>query len=152
MDRIYQGVGRRELLVTGALGAAAMSLAAPGAAAAESTATEAANVKLVTDFFGSFTDLEKPKSFLAPGCAVRFDENQAPMIGPAAFEAALRAGVGAGKVSVKVLGTSAKGPIVMNERVDTITAPGKPVQIFKAVGVLLIRDGKIKEWTDYQNG
>ncbi len=152
MDRVCEGVARRELLVTGAFGAAAAGLAAPAAAAAEPTAAEAANVKMVADFFGSFTDLEKPKNFLAPDCSVRFDEKQTPIIGHAAFDAALKAGIGAGKASVTVLSASAKGPIVMNERVDTITVPGKPAQVFKVVDALLIRDGKIKEWTDYQNG
>jgi len=151
LEQTRKGVARRELLVTGAFGAAAAGLAAPAEAAAEPTTAEAANVKIVTDFFGSFTDLEKPKSFLAPDCSVRFDEKQAPIIGPAAVDAALKAGIGAGKASVTILSTSAKGPIVMNERVDTITVPGKPDQTFNVVGVLLIRGGKIKEWTDYQN-
>ena len=153
MDRNHDGVARRDLLVAGALGAAAIGFAAPAvAAAAGHTAAEAANVKLVTEFCNSFGEPEKLKDFLAPDSSVRFDEKQAPMIGPAALVDAWKKAVGDGKVSAKILSTVAKGPIVMNVRVDTVTTAGKPDQIFKIVGVFLVRDGKIKEWTDYQNG
>jgi len=152
MDRNHDGVARRDFLVAGALGGGVVSITTPAVAAGGGrTATEEANVKLVTDFCGSFATPDKLKDFLAADCSVRFDEKQAPMIGPAALADAWKKGVGEGKVSAKIFSTDAKGPIVMNVRVDTMTTSGKPDQVFKVVGVFLVRDGKIKEWTDYQN-
>jgi limonene-1,2-epoxide hydrolase len=37
----------------------------------------------------------------------------------------------------------------MNKRNDTLKTEGKPDQVFPVVGVFLVKDGKITEWTDY---
>ena len=37
----------------------------------------------------------------------------------------------------------------MNRRIDTMKTAGKPDQVFKVVGVFVVKDGKIVEWADY---
>jgi limonene-1,2-epoxide hydrolase len=46
------------------------------------------------------------------------------------------------------LKTYAAGPIVINHRIDHFTSKTKPL-LFEGVGVFFVKDGKIKEWTDY---
>jgi limonene-1,2-epoxide hydrolase len=47
----------------------------------------------------------------------------------------------------EVLDTFARGPMVINERVDHFT--GGPLRSWHGVGVFFIKDGKIVEWYDY---
>jgi limonene-1,2-epoxide hydrolase len=43
----------------------------------------------------------------------------------------------------------ARGPIVFNERFDRFTMPQRNVD-WHGVGVFLMKDGKIAEWSDYR--
>ena len=47
----------------------------------------------------------------------------------------------------KILETFASGPIVINRRVDRF-ALKQPLTV-EVVGVFFVKDGKIKEWSDY---
>ena len=47
----------------------------------------------------------------------------------------------------EVLETFAKGPMVINERVDHFT--GGALQSWHGVGVSFLKEGKIVEWYDY---
>ena len=50
-------------------------------------------------------------------------------------------------VEFRVLETFASGPIVINHRIDRFDSPN-PLT-WEGVGVFFIKDGKIKEWSDY---
>ena len=50
-------------------------------------------------------------------------------------------------VDFKILETFASGPIVINRRVDRF-ALKVPLTV-EVVGVFFVKDGKIKEWSDY---
>jgi limonene-1,2-epoxide hydrolase len=52
-------------------------------------------------------------------------------------------------LTVETLETTAHGPVVMNKRIDTMKTPDKPDQVFPVVGVFVVKNGKITEWTDY---
>lgn len=145
-------ITRRRLFAAGALGAAA---AAGPASAAALTALEAANLKQVQDFCATWSaaDFDPDTAlaaYLAPDARVRVIDSQPFVTGPAAAAAAFKAFMPNGeRVKVKYLSTLARGPLVVTQRIDTMLTPGKPDQDFEVVGVFLLKDGKIREWTDY---
>jgi limonene-1,2-epoxide hydrolase len=52
------------------------------------------------------------------------------------------------RIDFKILDSWARGPIVINERIDSFTrSDASPA--YHLVGVFFIKDGKIAEWTDY---
>ena len=119
------------------------------ATAAEST-NEKGNVKVVNDFIAAWNDPDKAVTFLSDDASVRMVEDKPPVVGPAAVGAAFKGFMSPGtKLAVKVLQTTAEGPVVMNRRIDALTEAGKPPQAFKVVGVFIVKNGKIKEWADY---
>ncbi len=120
------------------------------AMAAEGNATEKANVKVVDAFIAAWSDPDKAVTFLAPEASVRMVEDQPAVVGQKAigdaFKGFLTPGV---TLKVKTLRTTVHGPVVMNKRVDTMKTEGKPDQVFPVVGVFVVKNGKITEWTDY---
>jgi limonene-1,2-epoxide hydrolase len=51
------------------------------------------------------------------------------------------------RVQFRVLDTFASGPIVINHRIDQFVT-SRPLT-WEGVGVFFVKDGKIKEWSDY---
>ncbi len=161
MDNRTHGVSRRALVLAGGLGALAAAGLAGSAAAEDAPAAKAApdvektNVKLVDDFIKSWSakDFDADKiaaQYLADDCVVRMEEDKPPLMGPAAVAAAFKSFLTNGTtLKVKIAQTFAHGPVVANSRVDTMVAPGKPPQSFPVAGVFVVKNGKIKEWTDY---
>lgn len=143
-------ITRRTVFVAGALGAVAVAGLAKTAEAATPTDAQKANIKVVEDFIKAWNEPDKSVAYLADDASVRMVEDQPPVVGPAAVNAAFKGFMGHGEtISVKILSTFAEGPVVTNIRVDTLKTPGKPDQAFKVVGVFVVKKGKIKEWTDY---
>ena len=155
MKEADMNVTRRTLFAAGGLGLIAVAGLTGTAEAAAMSAAETANVKLVGDFCKSWGakgfDADKATAtFLAPDCMVRMVENQPAANGPPAVAAIFKSFMPNGeRIGVKISQTFAKGPVVVNQRVDTLTSPGKPDQAFPVVGVFIVKDGKIKEWSDY---
>ena len=153
-------LSRRTLFLAGGLGAiAAATLATPAEADAPAAGdAEKANVKLVSDFCKSWAakDFDADKmaaTYLSDDSSVRMEEGKPALTGPAAVAAGFKTFTSnGGRVKVKILQTFAKGPVVVNSRVDTLVNPGKPDQPFKVAGVFIVKDGKIKEWSDYLAG
>ena len=48
----------------------------------------------------------------------------------------------------EVLDTFARGPIVVNERIDRFTLPDRSIE-WRGVGVFYLKDGAIAEWSDF---
>ncbi len=151
MSEIETNVGRRTLFVAGGLGAIALAgLSGSAEAAGKRTDAEKANVKLVKAFCNSWNDPDSSVAYLSDDASVRMVEDKPAVVGPAAVAAAFKGFMSHGeKISVKILTTLAKGPVVVNTRIDTMTTPGKPDQAFNVVGVFIVKNGKIKEWADY---
>ena len=61
--------------------------------------------------------------------------------------AALRR-IDAGSVEFAVVETLAKGPVVLNERHDTLVSPQR-TRRYHVIGMFFLAGGKIVEWTDY---
>jgi len=125
------------------------ALAIP-AMAAEPTAAEKTNLALVADFCAAFAgrDMTKIAAYLAPNCSYRITETAMPAVGAAAVERIKSYVDRSSKIEFKILDSWARGPMVINERIDSFTrTDGNPA--YHLVGVFLIKDGKIAEWTDY---
>ena len=153
-------ITRRTMFLTagpslGGLGAlAALSLAGP-AAAAEETTGEAANTKLVKGFCGTWSAKDfdpdaAAKAYFAPDAHVRVLDSQPFVVGPAAIAGAFKPFLTHGeRFTVKFLSVFAKGPLVVTHRIDTQVQAGQPDKPMEVVGVFLVREGRIHEWTDY---
>jgi limonene-1,2-epoxide hydrolase len=137
-------------LATGGLGAATLLGAAGGAGAAEWNADERANVKTVTDFCAAWAtrDMARVLPFLADDCVYRMTEVTPPASGHDGVVQRLKPTLdNATLVEFRVLDTMAAGPIVINHRVDRFMT-ARPLT-WEGVGVFFVKDGKIKEWSDY---
>jgi len=142
-----QSVDRRGFLAAGA-GLAAIAAFARPADAAEMTADEKANVKIVNDFCAAWPsrDLSKVMAFFPDNGAYRMTETTEPAKGKDAVTARVKSIIDR-VVKFEVLDTWARGPMVMNERIDRFS--GGPLKAWHGVGVFFVKDGKIVEWYDY---
>ncbi len=129
--------------------AAALGLSRP-ADAAERTAAETMNLRLLTDFCRSFAsrDMAKIASFLTDDCAYRIMETAPPARGKDAIERIRSYVERSTRVELKIVQSSAMGPVVINERIDSFD-PAPPNSPYHLTGVFFVRGGKIAEWTDY---
>jgi limonene-1,2-epoxide hydrolase len=140
-------IDRRGFLTAGA-GLAAVAAFARPAEAAEMTADERANVKVVNDFCAAWPshDLAKVMAFFADNGAYRMTETMEPAKGREAVTARVKSIIDRVE-KFEVLDTFARGPMVINERIDRFS--GGPLKAWHGVGVFFVKDGKIVEWYDY---
>jgi limonene-1,2-epoxide hydrolase len=142
------GITRRYSFSAAGLGLAAVIGTQRPAYAAEETPAEKANVQMVNDFCAAWPshDLGRIMSFFAENCAYRVSEAQEPNKGYQAVKD--RIGSFLNRVQgMEVIETFAKGPMVINERLDHFT--GGALKMWHGVGVFFVKDNKIVEWYDY---
>ena len=77
----------------------------------------------------------------------------APIIGREAIASTITSFIRPGapgieSIEFRVLNIAANGPIVMTERVDVFTLPGKSFEL-PVMGTFEVKDGKIQAWRDY---
>ena len=144
---------RTFLTSTGASGAAALAAFSGwprSASAAEWNEAERASVKLVTDFCAAWSsrDMTNVLPFLSDDCVYRMTETTPPANGHEGVTQRLKTSVdNSSLVEFRILDTMAAGPIVINHRIDRFLM--KPPLTWEGVGVFFVKDGKIKEWSDY---
>jgi limonene-1,2-epoxide hydrolase len=140
-------VNRRDFLTAGA-GALALAGIAQSASAAELSTDEQANVQLVNDFCAAWPshDLEKIMTFFADDSAYRMTETTELADGRDAVSARIQTIIN-NVDRFEVLDTFARGPMVINERIDYFS--DFALKTWQGVGVFFIRDGKIVDWYDY---
>ena len=141
---------RRALLTVGMAGGLAL-LAPHLAAAGQQSDVTAANIKVVNDFCAAFAsrDLNQPLAFLASDVVYRVTETTPPVTGHDGVKSRLQSFMdSSSRVEFEVLDTYAKGPMVVNHRIDTFTSTTRPL-VWEGVGIFFIKDGKIREWHDY---
>lgn len=141
---------RRHLLMLGAM-ATALGGATRAVEAADWTAVERANAKTVTDFCAGWAarNIETLLPFFAEKAVYRVTETSQPIVGRDAIrDFSKRFFERMTSVEFKVSETFAKGPLVLNERIDTFVSPQR-TQRYHAVGMFFLVDDKIVEWTDY---
>jgi len=143
-------MNRRGFIATGA-GAMAFAAIAKSADAAESTTDEQANVQLVNEFCAAWPDhdLGKIMSFFADDSAYRMTETMELADGRDAVSARIKT-IMNNADRFDVLDTFARGPMVINERIDYFS--DYRIKSWHGVGVFFIRDGKIVDWYDYTIG
>ena len=145
------------------LGAAALGLASAvggvkSAAAAPMTAEEQANTATIATFFKSWggiaPDAMKLTAPIADECYVTVNPGPpAPLTTRAALAEAFKVFLTDGQsFEIQILESVALGPSVYVTRMDYILKNGKRVPEDKgtpAVGLFVLKDGKIKYWHDY---
>jgi limonene-1,2-epoxide hydrolase len=147
MSTTEQGIHRRAFLTAG-LGLAAVAGSSGLASAAEPTAGERANIQVVKEFCAAWPshDLDRILAFFADTGAYRMTEAMEPAKGREALTARIKTIIN--NVSqFEILDTWARGPMVINERIDHFS--NFQLKTWHGVGVFFIRDGKIVEWYDY---
>lgn len=147
MSRPSRGVRRRSILA-GGLGLAALTLTGRTAAAAEPTAQEKANVEVVRDFCAAWPshDLDRILAFFTEAGAYRMTETMEPAKGRDALASRIRTIID-NVQQFEILDTWARGPMVVNERIDRFA--NFQLKSWHGVGVFFLRDGRIAEWYDY---
>jgi limonene-1,2-epoxide hydrolase len=141
---------RRAFLATAGLGL--LTAGAARVSAADWTAEEKANVQLVKDFCASWStrDLKQILPRLSDDCVYRMTETTPPANGHAGVTERLGSWMPSSDLGIefKILETFANGPIVINRRIDSFKSTTRPLT-WEGVGVFFVKDGRIKEWSDY---
>jgi len=147
MAKGRSGMDRRKFLAAGA-GLAAVTGIGARVDAADMTADERANVKIVNDFCAAWPshDLAKVMAFFAETGAYRMTETMEPAKGRDAVTARVKSIIDRVE-KFEVLDTFARGPMVINERIDRFSSGA--LKAWHGVGVFFVKDGKIVEWYDY---
>lgn len=143
-----EGPHRRAFLASAGLGLAGLAGLGTPAAAAEPTALEHANMRVVQDFCTAWPshDLQRILSFFTENGAYRMTETMEPAKGRDALTARINMIIN-NVTEFRVLDTWARGPMVINERIDSFT--NFQLKSWRGVGVFFLKDGKIVEWYDY---
>ena len=165
-------MNRRTFLTGSALGGAALLTVGGRADAAEWTALERAKMRAANDHFargrraaglGKYdealveyqlaaelnpTSLEDWNKKMAE-FAVEDLMFTAHSVGDFKPQVKIAAGPGPfTHITMTILETFAKGPIVVTHRIDRFASKTRPLT-WEGVGVFLVQNGKIKEWFDY---
>jgi limonene-1,2-epoxide hydrolase len=144
-------LSRRKALAGAGLVSVASIISMPRLAAAGMTAAEKANAETVNRFCATVPghDIDKVLAFFEENGAYRMSERQDPSKGRQAVKEKI-GGYLNQVVKFDVLDTWARGPMVINERIDHFE--GNALKSWHGVGVFFLRDGKIVEWYDYTIG
>ena len=141
---------RREFMA----GAAAMAIAgmASRVEAGQMTAEEKANIELVAGFCAAWAtrDPKRILAFFADDGIYRMSETTPPVTGHAGILQRLGSWIESSDKGIEfaILDTYAKGPMVVNHRIDRFMSSTRPLT-WEGVGVFFLKDGKIREWSDY---
>jgi limonene-1,2-epoxide hydrolase len=149
-------INRRDFLAaSGAAAVVGMSGSAEagqGQRQAQPSAAEQANVKIVNDFCAAWStrDPKQILAFFADDGSYRMTETTPPVTGPAGIMERLGEWITSSDkgIEFKVLETYARGPMVVNHRIDSFRSSTRPLT-WEGVGIFFVKDGKIKEWNDY---
>jgi limonene-1,2-epoxide hydrolase len=149
-----KGVFRRDLLAASGVAALGALFTSRETHAAELSPQEAANLKTVNEFCAAWStrDLRQVTSRMTADAVYRMTETTPPITGAAALIAQMQPWVDTSSaIEFRVLESFAKGPVVVNHRIDHFSSSTRPLT-WEGVGVFFLQDGKIKEWSDYSIG
>jgi len=141
---------RRAFLGGAGLGAAALLGVPNVASAADPSPAEQANIAIVKDFCAAWStrDITKILPYLSDDCVYRMTETTPPANGHDAVVARLGTWLtDSSLIEFRILDAMAAGPIVITRRIDRFVT-ARPLT-WEGVGVFFVKDGKIKEWSDY---
>ena len=115
------------------------------------TEVEKQNVRVVEQFCDAWStrDLSQVTATMAGNSIYRMSETTPPVHGHEGLAEQMQGWIDSSHTIVfEILQTVAKGPIVMNHRIDYWMSETRPVT-WEGVGVFFLQDGKIVEWSDY---
>ena len=140
-------IDRRGFLAAGT-GAMALASISHQVSAAEPTTGEQTNIQLVNEFCAAWSsdNLDNIMAFFAEDGAYRMTETMPLADGKDAVSASIQTIIN-NVDRFEVLETFARGPMVINERVDYFS--NFSIKTWHGVGIFFIRDGKIVDWYDY---
>ena len=138
---------RRKFCTAGA-GALALSGLTRPSTAAELTPEDQANVNLVNEFCAAWSEpqLDRIMTFFTDGSAYRMTETTELADGINAVSERIQTLIN-NVDRFDVLDTFARGPMVVNERIDYFS--DFAIKTWHGVGVFFIEEGKIIDWYDY---
>ena len=138
---------RRKFCTAGAGALALVGLTRPSTAA-ELTPEEQANVNLVNEFCAAWSErqLDRIMTFFTDGSAYRMTETTELADGINAVSERIQTLIN-NVDRFDVLDTFARGPMVVNERIDYFS--DFAIKTWHGVGVFFIKGGKIIDWYDY---
>jgi len=152
MHKATRMVSRRSFLASGGAGGMAALAMRHEVGAAQSTAEEDGNITVVNAFCSAFVvpiDWESVAASLSSDCKYRASQTIPLVEGPDAIVGLLESFTGnATAVEFEIVDTWARGPVVVNDRVDRFVQPDRTIEI-PVVGVFYLVEGKITEWTDF---
>lgn len=149
-------VDRRKFLTAAGIGASVIGLSGWTASAAEMTDEERLNVKVLEQFLTARWSVpfnaEKIGAFLAEDCIRGTDDIR--LHGRKAILDELTANyTDTTAADFKILQTWARGPLLMNERIEHTTVRGRSGGAgggeWHGLGFFHLRDGKIVEWRTF---
>jgi limonene-1,2-epoxide hydrolase len=148
-------ITRRLFFRASGLGAIAAAASGEIPTLADTSSVEKTNIQVVKDFCQSWSD-DPPDpdkmvdQFMTDDCLVRFGDKVAPVSGRGAVVALFGTFLTNGeRYDLKIQETFARGPVVMNARIDSTLKGARSTNPTQVVGVFVLRDGRIKEWSDY---
>ena len=138
---------RRKFCTAGAGALALVGLTRPSTAA-ELTPEEQANVNLVNEFCAAWSEpqLDRIMTFFTDGSAYRMTETTELADGINAVSERIQTLIN-NVDRFDVLDTFARGPMVVNERIDYFS--DFAIKTWHGVGVFFIKERKIIDWYDY---
>ena len=152
MSKLINKFTRRSFLATGSVGAVSTLAMSHGVSAQQATPEESQNIEIVNSFCAAFAvpwDWEKITSFLTSDCKYRASQDVPMVEGPDGVVGLLEGFLGdAASAEFEGLDTWARGPVVVDDRVDRFVLPDNTLDI-RVVGIFYLTDGKIAEWTDF---
>lgn len=108
------------------------------------------NGAIVTAFCDAWTrgDVDAVMSAFTDD-AVYHNIPMAPIHGRDAIAGFIRPFLEHSSIAFETVHQAVNGDVVLNERIDTVTQPGKEPNPLPVMGVFELRDGKIAGWRDY---
>jgi limonene-1,2-epoxide hydrolase len=132
------------------LGAASLATAANAPTIlATKTELDTTNIGVVKAFIAGWGANGRGAEYLSDKASVRMEEDKPAITGKKAYMDAWAALQPGQTVKVAYHEVIARHPVVVTRRTDTLVTPGKPDQTYEIVGVFVVKDKKIVEWTDY---
>ena len=152
MCKATRTVSRRSFLASGGIGGMAAFSMQREVGAAQSTPEEDGNIVVVNAFCSAFVvpmDWENVAASLSSDCKYRASQTIPLVEGPDAIVGLLESFTeNATAVEFEIVDTWARGPVVVNDRIDRFVQPDRTIEI-PVVGIFYLVDGKITEWTDF---
>ena len=152
MCKATRTVSRRSFLANGGIGGMAALAMQREVGAAQSTPEEDGNIVVVNAFCSAFVvpmDWENVAASLSSDCKYRASQTIPLVEGPDAIVGLLESFTeNATAVEFEIVDTWARGPVVVNDRIDRFVQPDRTIEI-PVVGIFYLVDGKITEWTDF---